>query len=256
MLCADVFYMKKRSKIIAIFLGYNAGKTLEKFYRKFPKKIFDKIILVDDASKDETFEIAKKLGISAYRNVKNLGYGGNMKRAFSIALKSGADIIVDIHPDGEYKTSAIVPALKEIDKGSLFILGNRFYNSDKLLKSGMFIWKYFPIKILNILDRLILGIKINDYHQGFRVYTKKLLEKINYKANSQNFLFSFEIVTQAAYWKLPVSQVPVDTIYTGKKRGATIGNSINYSFGTFWVLILYLLAKLGFKIKIFEKPRN
>jgi glycosyltransferase involved in cell wall biosynthesis len=247
--------MKKRSKITAIFLGYNAEKTLERFYKNFPKKIFDKIILVDDASKDRTFELAKKLGITSYRNAKNLGYGGNMKRAFSIALKSGADVIVDIHPDGEYKTSAIIPALKEIDKGAFFVLGNRFYNPDKLLKSGMFIWKYFPIKILNALDRLILGIKINDCHQGFRVYTKKLLEKINYKENSQSFLFSFEIIAQAAFWNLQGSQVPVDTRYTGRKRGATLRKSIGYSLGTFWILILYMLAKLGFKIKIFEKPR-
>src|SRR5258706_11446799 len=118
--------MLKKKKVFAIFISYNAEKTLEKFYREFPKKLFDKIILVDDASKDKTFALAKKLGIHSFKNKHNLGYGGNMKRALGIGLKMGGDIFVDIHPDGEYKPSAIPAALKKIKDGALFVLGNRF----------------------------------------------------------------------------------------------------------------------------------
>ena len=171
--------MNRNKKIFAILISYNAEKTLEKFYKNFPKHLFSKIILVDDASHDRTYYLAKKLGIKSYRNPKNLGYGGNMKRAMSIGLKLGGDVLVDIHPDGEYKPSAIVPALKKIEKGALLVLGNRFHSSNDPLKSGMYVWKYFPIKILNFISRLILGLKINDYHQGFRVYTRELLNKIN-----------------------------------------------------------------------------
>ncbi len=248
--------MNKNKKIFAIFIAYNAEKSLEKFFKNFPKHLFNKIILVDDASQDNTYILAKKLGIKSYRNPKNLGYGGNMKRAISIGLKLGGDVLVDIHPDGEYKPSGIIPALKKINEGALFVLGNRFYSSKAPLKSGMYVWKYYPLRILNLISGMILGLKINDYHQGFRVYTKKFLDKVNYKANSSGFLFSFELIAQAAYWKIPTTQVPVDTKYSGKKRGATLKKSVIYSLEIFWVLLLYILAKIGCKSSIFTKPNS
>lgn len=243
--------MQKKSKIIVIFLAYNAAKTLEKFYRNFPKNLVDDIILVDDASKDKTYSIAKKLGITSYQNPINLGYGGNMKRALNLALEAGADVIIDIHPDGEYKPSTIPQAIKKIKSGADFILGNRFADTTKLLNSGMYVWKFFPIWILNRIDTIVLGIKVDDLHQGFRVYTKKMLEKVHYQVNSDDYLFSFELIAQAVYQNIKISQVPVETSYSGKKRGASLKNSIKYSLGTFKVLLLFILAKLGFKTKLF-----
>lgn len=245
--------MKKKPKIIVIFLAYNASKTLAKFYMEFPREFIKNIILVDDASKDNTFTIAKKLGIKSYRNPVNLGYGGNMKKALHIAMKAGADIIVDIHPDGEYKPSAIPAALTEIEKGAEMVLGNRFTSINQLLKSGMYFWKIIPIKLLNIIDQIVLGIVIDDLHQGFRVYTKKMLEKINFNNNSDDYLFSFEIIAQSAFNKIKISQVSVETNYTGKKRGASLKNSIKYSLGTFKILLLFIIAKLGFRIKLFTR---
>jgi len=246
--------MKRESKIIAIFLAYNAAKTLTEFYQDFPKTLVDEIILVDDASKDNTFELSKKLGIRSYRNPVNLGYGGNMKKALAIALKRSGDIFIDIHPDGEYLPSAIPPALKKINSGAEFVLGNRFSNVHKLLKSGMYIWKFIPIWILNWIDKVVLGIKVDDLHQGFRVYTRDLLNKVNFEENSNNYLFSFELIAQAAYNNINIAQVPVETIYSGKKRGASLTNSIKYTLGTFKILFFFTLAKLGFKIELFQKP--
>lgn len=247
--------MKKKSKIIVIFLAYNASKTLAKFYLKFPKKFVSDIILVDDASKDNTFNLAKKLGIKTYRNSINLGYGGNMKRALNLALKAGADIIIDIHPDGEYEPTAIPNALEEIKNGAEFILGNRFTSLTKPLKSGMYIWKFIPIRILNLIDKAVLGVKIDDLHQGFRVYTRSLLKKVNFEENSNNYLFSFELIAQAVYNNIKIAQVPVQTRYSGKKRGASIKNSIKYTLGTFKILVLFILAKTGFfKVELFQKP--
>lgn len=243
--------MVKKRKIIAILIAYNAAKTLKKFYLDFPKHLVDDIILVDDASKDNTFQLARKLGITSYKNPRNLGYGGNMKRALALALKDGADIIIDIHPDGEYKTSAIPSALIKVANGADFVLGNRFTTSDNPLKSGMFIWKWIPIRLLNCIDKIILGVNLDDFHQGFRVYTKKMLEKINYPINSNGYLFSFELIAQAAYRNIKIAQVPVETNYTGKKRGATLKNSIKYSLGTFRILLLFILAKSGFRTKLF-----
>lgn len=243
--------MKQKSKIVTIFIAYNAAKTLEDFYKNFPKKYCDEIILVDDCSKDDTFKIAKRLGIKTYRNPINLGYGGNMKRALGLALKKGADIIIDIHPDGEYSPSAIPEALKQIQGGSQLVLGNRFTSLTKPIENGMYIWKLIPLRILNSIDSLVFGIRINDFHQGFRVYTKKMLEKINYQINSNNYLFSFELIAQAVYQNIRISQVPVETSYKGKKRGASLKDSVKYSLGTFKVLGLFVLARLGFKHKLF-----
>lgn len=245
--------MKKKPRVIAIFLAYNASKTLEKFYKEFPKEFISDIILVDDASKDNTFKLAKKLGIKTYQNPINLGYGGNMKRALNLAFEAGADIIIDIHPDGEYKPSAIPEALKKMRGGSEFVLGNRFTKLTNPLVSGMYIWKWIPIRILNYIDKIILGINLDDFHQGFRVYTKKMFERINYQTNSNNYLFSFELIAQAVYQNIKISQIPVETNYIGSKRGASLENSIKYSLGTFKVLLLFILAKLGFRTKLFLK---
>lgn len=250
--------MTKKPKIIAIFIAYKAEKTLKKFWEEFPKHYFDECILVDDASGDKTFEIAKTLrGLKAYQNPVNLGYGGNLKRTVAIALNHGADIIVDIHPDGEYKPSAIPEALRKIQKeGYEFVMGNRFASVDQPLKSGMYAWKVLPLLALSYIDRLVLGVKITDFHQGFRVYTKKLFEKVNFEENSNNYLFSFELIAQSALTKIKIGEVPVETSYTGEKRGASLKNSVKYSFDTFKVLLLYLLAKMGFKTKIFKKSKG
>lgn len=246
--------MKRGSKIIAIFLAYNAAETLKEFYQAFPKDLVNDIILVDDVSKDNTYKLAKKLGIRSYRNRVNLGYGGNMKRALSLALSEDADIIIDIHPDGEYKPTAIPAALTKINQGAEFVLGNRFSKRTEPLKSGMYFWKWIPIRLLNLIDKIILGVNLDDFHQGFRVYTKKMLKKINYHQNSNNYLFSFELIAQSVYQKIKIAQVSVETSYRGKKRGASLKSSIIYSLGTFRILFLYILARLGFKTKIFLNP--
>jgi glycosyltransferase involved in cell wall biosynthesis len=248
---------KKSPKVYAIFIAYNAERTLKPFYKNFPKKYFNKLILVDDASTDRTYTIAKKLpNLLSYNNKKNLGYGGNLKRALKLALSGDADIIVDIHPDGEYKTSSIPEALKKISDGHEFVLGNRFSRDDRPWKTGMYFWKILPIMSLNLLHRAILGLPITDYHQGFRVYTKSMLEKINYNNNSNNYLFSFELLAQAAFHHIKTTQVPVETNYEGKKRGASFKNSIKYSMSTFPVVGYYLLAKLGYKTKLFAIKRK
>lgn len=241
---------------MAIFIAYNAGRTLEKFYTTFPLHLVDEVILVDDASSDDTYAISKRLGITSYRNPVNLGYGGNMKRAIQIALDRGAGIIIDLHPDGEYKPSAIPAALEKIKRGSNFVLGNRFYHMSKPLESGMYFWKFIPLVLLNKVSGLVLRVKIDDFHQGFRVYTRELLEKVNFEKNSNNYLFSFEIIAQASYHHMNIAQVPVETSYSGKKRGASLKHSILYSFGVFKVMALFLLAKLFYRSAIFHSRKH
>lgn len=251
------FRMKsKKPKIIVILISYNAQETLADFYKELKKYYSGEIILVDDKSKDNTFKLARKLGIESYRNKINQGYGENLKRALYIALKKGADVIIDIHPDGEYKPSAIPFAIKEAGKGAKFILGDRFSNINRALESGMFFWKLIPLRILNFIDNIVFGTNINDFHQGFRVYTKELLSKVNYEDNSNRFIFSFEIIAQAIFHGIKITQVPVEVRYKGEKRGATLKHSFNYSIDTFKILYRYILAKVGFKDDLFQSPKS
>jgi glycosyltransferase involved in cell wall biosynthesis len=244
-----------KKKIFAIFIAYNASKSLESFYKEFPKHLFDQILLVDDASSDGTYDLAVMLGIRSYKNQTNLGYGGNIKRAVKLALDQGADVIVDLHPDGEYKPSAILPSLKLVTQDDAeFVLGNRFTSLKKIVGSGMYLWKIIPIIILNIIPKFILKINITDFHQGFRVYTRNLLEKLNYQENSNDYLFSFELIAQAAYHNIRIVEVPVENNYTGTKRGASLRHSIKYSLGVFKILFSYILVKKGFNFKIYQKP--
>lgn len=247
--------MNKKLKIIAILPAYKAEETLIPFLNKFPRKLFNEIIFVDDCSPDNTYQIAKQQkGIKVYQTPHNLGYGGNIKMCLSIALDYGADVIIELHPDGEYDTDGVTPALQEIKRGSYMVLGNRFSNFNDVKKSGWFLWKYPLSVFLTFIDNFILGININDLHQGFRVYTKKMLQNINFRATSNDYDFSFEVISQVAFNKFPISQVKVSTFYTGKKRGASIKASFLYSICTFKVLTLFILAHLGFPIKLFNQP--
>lgn len=244
---------EKRGKVIAIFIAYNAARALPEFYQSFPKDLVDEMILVDDASQDNTFELATALGIKSYKNQVNLGYGGNLKKALGLALEQGADVIIDLHPDGEYKPSAISLALEQVRAGADLVLGNRYFNGNTPLQRGMFIWKYLPLIGLNFIPRLVIKSKISDFHQGFRVYTRNLLEQVDYQADSNDFLFSFEIIAQADYQNFKIAQVPVETNYTGKKRGCSFKDCVVYTPGVFKVLGFYLAGKAGIRTTIFSK---
>jgi glycosyltransferase involved in cell wall biosynthesis len=175
-----------RKKVIAILPAYNAKKSLLPFLKTLPRDVFDEIILVDDCSIDGTYEYAKKQkGIRVYHTRRNLGYGGNLKTCLSIALEHGADVIVEIHPDGEYGTNGILPGLEEVRRGAKMVLGDRFANPRR--KSGMYWWKHPFTRVLTHLDNLVFSTQIGDMHQGFRVYTRELLEEVNFRVNSNNY---------------------------------------------------------------------
>jgi glycosyltransferase involved in cell wall biosynthesis len=220
-------------KIIAILPAYNAQKTITSFVRSIPKGIFHEIIIIDDSSKDDTYRIACSLsGVKVYQTPHNLGYGGNLKMCLGVALEHGADVIMELHPDGEYGIDGIVPAIEKVREGAHLVLGNRFDGYPK----GMYWQKYIASRLLSWLDNLILGTQIPDMHQGFRVYTRKALETVDYRSFADDYLFSFQIVAAAVRHEMRIDSVPVTAQYVGKKRGASWRASVRYTIGTFSVL--------------------
>lgn len=228
--------------------AYNAEKTISEVWNKIPERYKKQTFLVDDNSRDKTYEVAKKLGIECYKNKQNLGYGGNIKVCLKMALEKGGDILIEMHPDNEYDPASIEAAIEKITKETGMILGNR----TQAVETGMYIWKYIPSKILTITDNLILGTHLADLHQGFRVYTRQMLEKIDFNSNSTNYLFSFEIIAQTIFYGFTIDEVAVKTNYSGKKRGASLKNSIIYTLETYRVLFFFIIARLGIRIGIFK----
>ena len=238
--------------------AYNAQETLSETLKNLPKGVIDEVILIDDCSSDQTYKtalaISRKQGLKlkVFRNSRNLGYGGNMKQCFTKALAAKADIVVEIHPDNEYGSDAALPAIKKINSGAALVLGTRFSKGAHALESGMFVWKYPVTRFLTLIDNLVLGTDLSDCHQGFRVYNSELLRRIDYRAFSNNFLFTFEIIVQTRLLGERIDQVKVKTNYVGRKRGVSFWTGLIYSLGTFKVLVQYLQIKLGRKSLLFS----
>ncbi len=241
--------------VIAVLPAYNARKTLAGILRRIPEGIFDEILLVDDGSRDGTFAYAKQFDrLTVYRTPRNMGYGGNLKLCLYTALLHNADVIVELHPDGEYGVDGIIPALAEVQKGAAFVLGNRFADPFRPHPDGMRTAKYLVTRVLTGVCNLIVGTKIPDMHQGFRVYTKQLLQRINVRAAHDDFLFSFDVICQAVLAGFEPVSIPVTAVYRGNKRGASWLHSIRYTVGTLGVLIQVIRKRLGHDVHVFSPP--
>lgn len=237
-------------KVVAVLPAYNAQKTLEKVLSNLPKGIFSDIIVSDDCSVDKTWDCITAIShITRIRTPRNLGYGGNVKYCLSKAFAMDADVIVEIHPDGEYGTDGIIPALDKVKNGADLVLGNRFAGQS----DGMYWWKAFGTRLLTFIDNIALGIRVPDLHQGFRVYTRNLLESVPYRRGENDYLFSFQIIAQAVGGGFRIETIPVSTHYTGKKRGARTDAAIRYAWETISVIFLFWISKLGFPVALFAQ---
>ena len=241
----------KKYKTVGVVLAYNCAKELPGIYRRLPKELLDDIILVDDASKDNTVDVAGELGIKTFPH-EHLGYGGNIKFGLQKALEMGADYMVEIHGDGQYDPSSIAPALQKMEQGCDFVLGSRFTERGRALRDKMSRARYYANIGLSFFDRLVLQLPLTEFHTGFRVYSRKLLTTIPFPAGSDDYLYSFEIIVQARYCNLRVEEVPVRCDYSGTHTSVSIWKSTVYSFQMFYVLFLYALARIGIKTKLFR----
>lgn len=230
--------MTRKSKIIVIMPAYNAGKTLEKTYRDLPKGLASEVILVDDASRDETIKIAKKLRITTFVHEYNLGYGGNQKTCYWEALKRKPDIIVMLHPDYQYDATLTGELVKPIIDGRFDImLGNRIRSRKEALDGGMPLYKYLSNRMLTLIENISLGLSLSEYHTGFRAFSQKTLRRIPFQRFSNDFVFDQEILIWAARKGLKIGEIPVPIRYFPEASSINFRRSIKYGLATLLALI-------------------
>jgi len=241
-------------KAIGIIMTYNCSHLLEDAYSRIPKESLQGLIIVDDHSKDweKTQSIAQRLGVPFFTH-EHMGYGGNLRYGLTKAMEMGAAYMVEIHGDGQFDPSVIPVALQKIREGYDFVLGSRFINMLQPLRDGMPLIRYCANVVLSFIDRLILRIPLTELNTGFRVYSKNLVQTLPFKGTSGGHLFSFQVIVQAVYFKLKVAEIPIRCDYKKEHTSISLGEAAIYAFQTFYILFLFILARLGFKISLFTK---
>ena len=224
-------------KIIIVMPAYNAELTLEKTYRDIPEGLVSEIILCDDQSKDRTVEIAERLGLTVLLHEKNKGYGGNQKTLYKEALKRSPDVIVMLHPDYQYDSRKIPDLIQPIiNKQADIVLGSRMIGKGAL-EGGMPVYKYISNRFLTFCENKALGLNLSEYHTGLRAYTREFLEKVDWRDNSDDFLFDAQILIKAARTGLRITEIPIETRYFKEASQVGIFAGIKYGIGILLELI-------------------
>ena len=238
--------MYQNKKIIVVLPAYNAAKTLEQTYSEIPFDIVDEVVLVDDASPDNTIEVAKNLGIKhVLRHEKNKGYGGNQKTCYKKALELGADIVIMLHPDYQY-TPKLIVAMVSIIGNEVYpvVLGSRILGVGAR-KGGMPLYKYIANRILTFLQNILMSQKLSEYHTGYRAFSKEVLENIAFEKNSDDFVFDNQMLAQIFYKGYEIAEITCPTKYFDEASSINFSRSVKYGFGVLNVSFLYFLTKLG-----------
>lgn len=246
----------KEKKIVIVLPAYNAEKTLLRTLDEIPAEFNKYIILVDDASKDDTVQVAEKAGLIVFRHKKNSGYGANQKTCYTQALALGADLVVMLHPDHQYDASVIPHMVKPILAGEAdAVFGSRMLGGLPL-EGGMPRWKYVANVFLTAFANIVFQRYLTEIHSGFRAYSRKYLETVRFMENSDDFVFDTEIIAQGMMGKLVFREVPIVTRYFPEASSINFRRSTIYGFGILWVLLKYALHSAGiFKYKQFQ-PRG
>ncbi len=250
--------MIKNKKIVVVLPAYNAEKTLEQTYNEVPLDIVDDIVLVDDYSLDNTYELAKELNIKhIIKHDKNLGYGGNQKSCYNKALSLNADIIIMLHPDYQYTPKLIHSMVYLIANGVYkVVLGSRILG-DGAMKGGMPVYKYIANRFLTLSQNLLMWQKLSEYHTGYRAFSRDVLENINYKANSNDFVFDNQMLAQICFQGYEIAEISCPTKYFKEASSINLKRSIKYGFGVLNTSFSYLFQKIGlFKYDIFREKES
>ncbi len=240
-------------KIIVVMPAYNAARTLETTYREIPFDIVDEVILVDDASRDDTAAKARELDIHTIIHPRNLGYGGNQKTCYQEALTRGADVVVMLHPDYQYSPRLITAMASMILSGHYdVVLGSRILGGDAL-KGGMPLYKYIANRFLTLVENMALGVKLSEYHTGYRAFARTVLETLPLEENSDDFVFDNELLAQAVFFGFKIGEVSCPTKYFDDASSINFRRSVIYGLGVLSTSARYALQKMGIrKSRIFD----
>lgn len=232
-------------KVTVVLPAYNAASTLEKTYNEIPFDVVDDVILVDDASTDDTAKVAKELNIPTFIHEQNLGYGGNQKTCYREALKRGADVVIMLHPDYQYEPKLIgaMASLVAIGQYDL-VLASRIISGESL-KGGMPLYKYISNRFLTLVENILLGKKISEYHTGYRAFSRRLLENLPMENNSDDFVFDNEFIAQTVYFGYSVGEVSCPTKYFPEASSINFRRSVKYGLGVLKTALMFRLKKWG-----------
>ncbi len=245
--------MFQSKKIVVVLPAFNAHKTLKDTYSEIPFEIVDEVVLVDDASDDETIKEARKIGIKhLVIHDQNKGYGANQKSCYDKALELGADVIVMLHPDYQYPPKLITSMIPMITGGEYdLVLGSRILGNGAL-KGGMPMYKYVSNRALTFFQNLLSNQKLSEYHTGYRVYSREVLESLSYSNNSDDFIFDNQIIAQAFAKGFRIGEVSCPTNYFEEASSINFRRSVRYGLGVVWVSVRYFLHRLGWKWSLME----
>ncbi len=237
--------MYKGLKIVVVMPAYNAASTLQRTYAEIDRTLVDEIVLVDDASVDETVRIATELGLHVLRHPKNRGYGGNQKSCYKMALELGADIVIMVHPDYQY-TPLLIPAIVPLIGNGLYdcVIGSRILGG-QARQSGMPLYKYIANRCLTLAQNLIMSSKLTEFHTGYRAFSKELLMSLPLDQNSDDFVFDNQMLSQAIYFGFRIGEISCPTKYFAEASSINFRRSCKYGWGCLGTAILFRLARWG-----------
>ena len=237
--------MLNGKKIVVVLPAYNASKTLEMTYSEIPFEFVDDVVLVDDASRDDTAGVAQRLGIRTIIHEQNKGYGGNQKTCYRTALDLGADIVVMLHPDHQYTPRLITAMASMIAYGEFdAVLASRILGIGAL-KGGMPLYKYIANRFLTLAENILLGHKLSEYHTGYRAFSRDLLERLPLDENSDDFVFDNQMLAQIVWFGYRIGEVSCPTKYFEEASSINFRRSVVYGLGVLKTAVKFRMSHLG-----------
>jgi glycosyltransferase involved in cell wall biosynthesis len=243
-------------KTIITMPAYRAAKTVEQTYREIPKGCFDEVLVVDDASPDDTVAVVEKMGLPIRTHSQNRGYGGNQKTCYDWAIERGADIVVLLHPDYQYAPHKVPELVEPIRSGRAdFTFGSRFKDGGKPMKGGMPLYRYVGNRFTTMVENLVLGTSFAELHSGMKAYSRRFLELIDYHSLSDQFVFDSQMVIRAVLLGFRIDEIPIPTRYAKDSSSVGILNSFRYILETFQALFTSVRQQRSLKQEYAERAK-